>query len=145
MPDLVLNLSLFFTFPGLISNDLPPAFGFPSIGINGNVQDRLVLFVEFGGISYKFGEESISILNSNLGFGTVIRRYQFALGFTGTTAGISKFNIEDQSYTATFFRVGYRMGKLGIGLNLPVYMLASDKKFSVLPIPLIYVSISDKR
>jgi hypothetical protein len=100
---------------------------------------------DVGGISYAVGGERIVLWNSNLGFGTNINNFDLMFGFTGTTAGISRLNIEDQNYTATFLRVGYRLGNFRVGLNLPVYLLAGEKKLALLPVPLLYVSISSKK
>jgi hypothetical protein len=145
MPSLAFNLSLLFTFPGIVSKELPPVFGFPSFGINLDFQNRLIASFDIGGISYTVGEEGIVILSSSLGFGTELGRFQFMLGFTGTTAGISKLNIEDQSYTAAFLKVGYKLGNFRAGLNLPIYLLATERKLSILPVPLMYVSLSSKK
>jgi hypothetical protein len=145
MPSLAFNLSLFFTFPGFISRDLPFVFGFPSLGLSWESQSSITASFDVGGISYAVGGERIVILNSSLGFGANINKIDVMSGFTGTTAGISRLNIEDQSYTATFLRVGYRLGNFRMGLNLPVYLLAGEKKLSLLPVPLLYVSISSKK
>jgi hypothetical protein len=145
MPSLAFNLSLFFTFPGFVSRDLPFVFGFPSLGLSLESQNRITASFDVGGISYALGEEGIVLWNSSLGFGTNINNFDLMFGFTGTTAGISRLNIEDQSYTATFLRVGYRLGNFRAGLNLPVYLLAGEKKLSLLPVPLLYVSISSKK
>jgi hypothetical protein len=145
MPSLAFNLSLFFTFPGFVSRDLPFVFGFPSLGLSLESQNRITASFDVGGISYTLGGERIALLNSSLGFGTNINNFDLTFGFTGTTAGISRLNIEDQNYTATFLRVGYRLGNFRVGLNLPVYLLAGEKKLSLLPVPLLYVSISSKK
>ena len=164
MPSLAFNLSLFFTSagfvsmylplvsgfpsltsPGFVSRDLLLVFGFPSLGLSLESQNRIMVSFDVGGISYTSGGERIALLNSSIGFGTKINKIDLMFGFTGTTAGISRLNIEDQSYTATFLRVGYRLSNFRVGLNLPVYLLAGEKKLSLLPVPLLYVSISSKK
>jgi hypothetical protein len=87
MPSLAFNLSLFFTFPGFVSRDLPFIFGFPSLGLSWESQSSITASFDVGGISYAVGGERIVILNSSLGFGTNINNFDLMFGFTGTTAG----------------------------------------------------------
>lgn len=145
MLGLAFNINLFGTFPGLANKELPMFFGYPTLGVNASLGDVAFGVFEGGGIRYKIGEESIVFLNSSVGFGGDFGRWELIVGFSGTTAGIPRLNIYDQSYTAVFLRGGYKVGFLKAGINIPVYLLAQGGKFSVLPLPLIYVSLSSRR
>ncbi|MEO0138541.1 MAG: hypothetical protein ABIL16_05565 [candidate division WOR-3 bacterium] len=145
MLSLAFNINLFATFPGLVNKELPIFFGYPAFGVNAPFGEATFGIFEVGGIRYSIGEENIVLLNSSLGFGGNIGKWELAFGFSGTTAGIPRLNIYDQSYTAIFLRGGYRLKFLKGGINLPIYLLAQEGKFSVLPAPMIYVSLSTQR
>lgn len=145
MLSLAFNINIFATFPGLVSKELPAFFGYPAFGVSTPLGDVVFGTFEVGGVSYGVGAENIVLLNSSLGFGGYIGRWEFAFGFSGTTAGIPRLNIYDQSYTAVFLRGGYRLKFLKGGINIPVYLLVQEGKFSILPVPMIYVSLSTQR
>ncbi len=146
MLNLAFNLSLFATFPAIVSRDLPDVFFYPSVGVSSGIGKYVYASFEVGGTKYSISpSEHITVLNSTVGFGVYIGKWNVETGFMATTAGIGKLNINDQSYTALVFRGGYKVRFVEMGVNVPVYILAQNGRLLPLPVPFVYATLQVAR
>ncbi len=146
MEFLLFSLGAHATFPGLVSDALPKVLSYPTVGVSIGMEASSYASVEVGALTMKAGQHSVSLLTSTLYVGTFVKSYDLAVGYTVSGVGINTLSIEDQGYMGLTFRGGYvkRFGSLSAegGLVLPLYVMTAAGKVSVLPVPLLYVSLS---
>ncbi len=146
MEFLLFSLGAHATFPGLVSDALPRVLSYPTVGVGVGMEASSYASVEVGALTVRTGQYSVSLLTSTLYFGTFIRSYDLAVGYTVSGVGINTLSIEDQGYMGITFKGGYvkRFGRLSTegGLVLPVYLMTASGKVGVLPVPLLYLNLS---
>lgn len=146
MEFLLFSLGVKTTFPGLVSDVLPKAVAFPSVSISAGLGEYSYTSVEMDVLKLKTGQYEISLLSSTFYVGTFVKNYDIALGYTVSGVGINTLAIEDQGYMAVTLKGGYvkRFGRLALngGMVLPIYGMVASGKFSVIPVPLLYLSLS---
>ncbi|NPA80814.1 MAG: hypothetical protein GXO29_07190 [Thermotogae bacterium] len=142
---MLFSLGLKATFPGMASDVLPKVVAFPVMSLSVASGDNSYASLEMGALTMRTGEHYINLLTSTFYLGAYVRSYEVAIGYTVSSLGISALAIEDQGYMGLSVKGGYvrRLGRFVLkgGVIVSAYPMVASGRFSVIPVPLVYMNV----